>query len=106
VLRLIIKLIVKIIEIMKLIKLIVIAFDPSGLLVYQELLDAVLFEPGMWQAELAKAPPQLIPAVGTRTHRATPAGYLLNELVKSPANVLSAVLVMLTHVQVEHGPSP
>jgi hypothetical protein len=61
----------------------------------QDVLDACLFEPGLWQREATKALPQAIPALASREHRATPGGMLLNELCKAPAAVLDAVTRMV-----------
>ena len=57
----------------------------------QAALDAALFEPGLWQAEAHKQPPQQIPAP-SRAHLATPAGILINELTRSPAAVGDSIL--------------
>ena len=49
----------------------------------QEVLDAAMFEPSLWQHKLKKDCPEDVPAQD-REHLATPCGLLLNELVKSP----------------------
>ncbi|KOO31915.1 hypothetical protein Ctob_015016, partial [Chrysochromulina tobinii] len=59
----------------------------------QAALDAALFEPGLWQSEALKQPPQQIPAP-TRAHLATPAGILFNELTRSPAAVGDSILAL------------
>ncbi|CAE8618416.1 unnamed protein product, partial [Polarella glacialis] len=76
----------------------------------QSVLDAALFEPGPWQSKKAAAagPPDTVPAAfdsegGNRTHLATPAGLLFNELLCSPKVVLDTVLVLLK-VAVEKDP--
>ena len=60
----------------------------------QQLLDAALFEPGEWQADAPKPLPKLIPAPD-RTHLATRAGILFNELTHSPSASVSAVTAIL-----------
>lgn len=42
----------------------------------QDVVDACLFEPGLWQAEAVKAMPKLIPPPN-RSHLATPVGKLI-----------------------------
>jgi len=56
----------------------------------QDVVDACLFEPGLWQAEAVKAMPKLIPPPN-RSHLATPVGLLFNELQISPLPVLGCV---------------
>lgn len=64
------------------------------------MLDACLFEPGQWQAELIKPVPSSIPGPN-RSHLATPCGLLFNELVKSPYNIVASIEKMLELV-LEH----
>ena len=59
----------------------------------QAALDAVLFEPGLWQEAHVKTAPQRIPAPN-RAHLATPAGILFNELTRSPTAVSESVLAL------------
>ena len=59
----------------------------------QAALDAALFEPGLWQPEAVKSPPQRIPAP-TRAHLATSAGILFNELTRSPTAVSESILAL------------
>eukprot|EP00667_Euglena_gracilis_P000067 EG_transcript_67 len=61
----------------------------------QEVLDACLFEPGLWQPPGPKKTADCIPAPG-RDHLATPSGLLFNELQKSPSTTLQAIEDMLT----------
>lgn len=59
----------------------------------QEVLDAALFEPGAWQADV---PPTTITAIPTaqRDIFATPAGLLMNELRHAPEGLLSSLLAL------------
>ncbi|CAM9225977.1 unnamed protein product, partial [Phaeothamnion confervicola] len=69
----------------------------------QDVLDAALFEPGLWQAALEKQRPMAIPAP-TREHLATPCGLLLNELLKSPGVLLASLEKMLdTAIELDTG---
>ena len=61
----------------------------------QRVLDAVLFEPGMWQHEHVKEPTSLIPPPKGRAHLATPCGLLFNELAQAPMTLLQARLLQL-----------
>jgi len=60
----------------------------------QEVLDAAMFEPSLWQHKLKKMCPPEVPAPD-REHLATPCGLLLNELVKSPEVLLNSLEAML-----------
>ena len=68
-----------------------------GVEALQEVLDAALFEPALWQGLADKELPTHIPA-RSRAHLATPCGLLFNELLKSPDATLSAIEVMLDNV--------
>ena len=59
----------------------------------QAALDAVLFEPGLWQEASVKTAPQRIPAPN-RAHLATPAGILFNELTRSPTAICESILAL------------
>jgi hypothetical protein len=60
----------------------------------QEVLDAALFEPGQWQENQYKPCPQSVPGPG-RDHLCTTVGLLYNELIMSPAIILTSVQHML-----------
>ena len=64
----------------------------------QDVLDAVLFEPGMWQAAHVKEPTACIPPPEGRLHLATPCGLLVNELVQSPMVLMLAAKDMVKYV--------
>lgn len=55
----------------------------------QSVLDACLFEPGVWRDPTNNGIPSTVPAPN-RKHLATPVGLLLNELLRSPKVVLDA----------------
>ena len=55
----------------------------------QAVIDACLFEPGLWEPPSGKEMPEYVPA-RTRGHLATPLGLLFNELLASPRNILQA----------------
>ena len=64
----------------------------------QDVLDAALFEPARWRRarDGLPAPPSRVPDPdGFADHLATPAGLLVNELQRSPANVIDAIDTML-----------
>ena len=63
----------------------------------QEVLDATLFEPGLWQEQSIKVVSDQIPGE-TRDNLSTSAGLLFNEIIQSPAVILSAVHEMLLKV--------
>ena len=63
----------------------------------QDVLDAALFEPGLWQEELIKKVSDQIPGEN-RESLSTSAGLLFNEIIKSPKVVLSAVHDMILKV--------
>lgn len=63
----------------------------------QEVLDAALFEPGLWQEEHVKVVSDQIPAE-SRDNLSTSAGLLFNEIIKSPTVVLSAIHDILLKV--------
>ena len=63
----------------------------------QDMLDAVLFEPGAWRSSDDVKCPEQVPAPN-RTHLSTPLGLLFNELQKSPDGVLVAVDKLLANV--------
>lgn len=60
----------------------------------QQVLDAVLFEPGPWQPPGLVFVPQEIPA-STRQHMATPCGVLFHELSHAPAPLIDAAEELL-----------
>jgi Ca2+-binding EF-hand superfamily protein len=60
----------------------------------QQVLDAVLFEPGPWQPPGLVYVPQEIPAT-TRRHMATPCGVLFHELSHAPAPLIDAAEELL-----------
>ena len=60
----------------------------------QEVLDAALFEPGLWQPDTKKVMPDTIPAPD-RGCLATPAGLLFQELTHSPELLLSCLQQIL-----------
>ena len=60
----------------------------------QEVLDAALFEPGLWQEEEVKIVPDQIPAAN-RDSLSTSGGLLFNEIIKSPKVILFAIHEML-----------
>ena len=64
----------------------------------QEILDCCLFEPGPWHPPKGRVEPLQIPAVN-REHLTTPAGLLLNELQRSPFNLVRCVDTMLENVR-------
>ncbi|CAE7697283.1 unnamed protein product [Symbiodinium sp. CCMP2456] len=70
----------------------------------QAVLDAALFEPGQWQSKQAAVtgPPSAVPAPD-RSHLATPAGLLFNELLRSPRVLLDTTRLLLD-VAVEKDP--
>lgn len=62
----------------------------------QDILDCCLFEPAAWRPPEELEVPDQVPA-RTRAHLLTPAGLLLNELQKSPTNIMRALDEMLEH---------
>ncbi len=73
--------------------------DPQHLLALgstdlQEVLEAVLFEPGAWQSARQAPLPMEIPVLD-RSHLSTPCGLLFNELLKSPHSLISSLDKML-----------
>ena len=56
----------------------------------QELLDASIFEPGLWQPNVPKVQPEYVPAQ-SREHLATPVGLLMQELTHTPSLLLSCL---------------
>ncbi len=73
--------------------------DPQHLLALwsmdlQEVLEAVLFEPGAWQPARPSPLPTEIPVLD-RSHLTTPCGLLFNELLKSPHSLISSLDKML-----------
>jgi hypothetical protein len=56
----------------------------------QLIIDAVLFEPWLWQPDVPKTVPKEIPC-SDRAHLATPMGLLFNELQKSPQGIVIAI---------------
>ncbi len=60
----------------------------------QEVLEAVLFEPGAWQPARSAPFPTEIPVLD-RSHLSTPCGLLFNELLKSPHSLISSLDNML-----------
>lgn len=63
----------------------------------QEVLDAALFEPSLWQEDEIKAVSDQVPG-DTRDNLSTSAGLLFNEIIMSPTVVLSAIHGMLLKV--------
>jgi hypothetical protein len=63
----------------------------------QVVLDACLFEPGLWQAQSTKSMPRTVP-VNSRSHLATPCGLLFNELTHAPQLIQVAVQEMMALV--------
>ena len=61
----------------------------------QGVLDACLFEPGVWQESKVRKMPSCIPCKNRRENLSTPSGLLFNELVKSPRTILSCLEEML-----------
>ena len=57
----------------------------------QEMLDAVCFEPGLFQPDAPRPPPAQVPAA-SRDVFATPVGLLVNELQHAPASLLASLL--------------
>ena len=57
----------------------------------QEVLDASLFEPGLWQPDAPRAAPAELPA-SDRQCFATPCGLLVNELQCAPRHLLESLL--------------
>ncbi len=82
--------------------------DPQHLLALwsmdlQEVLEAVLFEPGAWQPSISTPLPTEIPVLD-RSHLSTPCGLLFNELLKSPHSLISNLGNMLdTALQMDTG---
>ena len=69
----------------------------------RQVLDACLFEPGLWQAVHNKAPVEVVPPPTedpSIEHDvfATPVGLLFNELVNEPQIVVDAIISMLSTV--------
>ena len=62
----------------------------------QDILDCCLFEPGAWRPPEKIEVPDKVPA-NTRDHLLTPVGLLLNELQKSPTNIMRSLDEMLEH---------
>ena len=60
----------------------------------QEVLDAALFEPGLWQEEEVKEVPDQIPAPN-RDSLSTSCGLLFNEIILSPNVILTSIHDML-----------
>jgi hypothetical protein len=63
----------------------------------QRVLDAVLFEPGVWQSTAEKTVPDTIPGPD-REHLSTPCGLLFNELQNSPETIISCLHTMMEHI--------
>ena len=63
----------------------------------QDMLDAVLFEPGVWRSSNDIKCPEQVPSIN-RKHLSTPLGLLFNELQKSPDGILVAVNKLLQNV--------
>lgn len=71
----------------------------------RQLLDAVLFEPDLWEEEPEEEtqPPAVVPAPDRESFR-TPVGLLFNELRNSPQGVMAPVLRMIeTVVEMDTG---
>jgi len=60
----------------------------------QDVLDAAIFEPGLWQPNAPKPMPATVPAEN-RKHLATPTGLLFQELTHSPAVTLGCMQTLL-----------
>ncbi len=60
----------------------------------RNVLHCVLFEPGLWQAELEKVEPTVVPAPN-RAHLATPCGLLFNEIMFSSIGILQPLQALL-----------
>jgi len=60
----------------------------------QDVLDAAIFEPGLWQPNAPKPMPVTVPAEN-RKHLATPVGLLFQELTHSPAVTLGCLQTLL-----------
>jgi hypothetical protein len=63
----------------------------------QDVLDACLFEPGLWQASKEKAFPESVPS-NDPALLSTPVGLLFNELIQAPGHVVDAVDRMAMYV--------
>lgn len=63
----------------------------------QDVLDAALFEPSLWQEDLVKNVSDQIPG-DNRESLSTSAGLLFNEIIKSPKVVLAAIHDMILKV--------
>ena len=63
----------------------------------QDVLDACLFEPGLWQAKHEKSVPESVPS-NDPSLLATSAGLLFNELIHSPGHVVDAIDRMAQYV--------
>ena len=66
-----------------------------GILEIQAVIDACLFEPGLWQEDVMKPTATEIPS-NKRKVFATPLGLIINELVHSPHIILESVEKMLS----------
>jgi hypothetical protein len=63
----------------------------------QDVLDACLFEPGLWQASYEKSVPEAVPS-NDQSLLSTPTGLLFNELIHAPGHVVDAVDRMALYV--------
>lgn len=63
----------------------------------QDVVDAVLFEPGAWQPDEAPVIPKEVPSKD-RSYLATPLGLLFNELQKSPQGIVKSLSQLLERV--------
>ena len=62
----------------------------------RNVLDCVMFEPGLWQNNLKKEEPLLVPGPN-RDHLSTPVGLLFNELCFSPQSVVTPMKVFFCY---------